>query len=383
MSPADQGAPLRVGAVGLDERQCNAVRLVFDGACRKRYALTEPAAAEAWIVDLDHSGAVEALSAQWAEQGQRPAIFLTLSAAPEDVRVGDVTVQGVFLRKPFRVDEFVALLPQLATAARRPQPTLVEQPTPNHRIDSARVGRTIESSRAARLLVDEVARGFVGSAEDIDLANPLDFWQICYAPERYLQGLVAKAWQQACDSGKPVAVTGPWPTVVLLPEQNRVRLGAPARQFRPAAITPDLGGEIHEVASPPEVAAGEESLPYPAFLWKLALWAARGRIPEGTPVDVPVYLRRWPNFTRLDVPPSALSIAALWSREPHTLQRTIEVLHVPQRFVFGFYSATKAIALSGISQRTVDNMIKPSPLPAANARTGFLSRVLEKLRIGK
>lgn len=370
--------PLRICAIGLDERQRNALKMVFDGVCRKAYCFAENVPPQAWIVDLDRLGTVDGLVAQWRTHGARPILFLSLNT-PDRIEVDGEVVQGIHLRKPFSIDSFISQLPALAQAARQAVPDAV--PARESRVEASRVAVAGESSRAARLLNDEVAYGLVGNAADIDLSDLTQREQVYYAPERYLQGRLAHAWQRAKEAARPLAVEGPWPTFVVFPAENLVQLAVPVRQYRPAAIVSDLQGECRETLLDARQTPFGECIPYQVFLWKLTMWAARGRLPNGTPLDVPVFLRWWPNLTRLDVSPSALAIAALWSREPHTLARTVQVLGVPQRCVFAFYSATKAVELCGLSSRAVDHMVVPQALPTKSKPQSFLGRVLDKLRL--
>lgn len=369
--------PLRIGAIGLDERQRNALKMVFEGVCRKAYCFAENGPPQAWIVDLDHLGAVEGLQAGWRTHGAHPVLFLSVNT-PDQVLVDGEVVKAAHLRKPFTIDCFVSLLPALAKAAREAAPVVA--PAHESRVEAGRVAVACESSRAARLLNDEVAYGLVGNAPDVDLGDPAQCEPIYYAPDRYLQGRLARAWQRAKEAAQPLAVDGPWPSFVLFPAENLVQLAEPVRHYRPTAIVPDLQGESRETLLDIRQKPSGECLPYEVFLWKLTMWAARGRLPYGTPLDVPVFLRWWPNLTRLDVSPSALAIAALWSREPHPLARTTQVLGVPQRLVFAFYSATRAIDLCGLSGRAVDSMLEPQALPPKSKPQSFLGRVLDKLR---
>lgn len=368
--------PLRVGAIGLDDRQRNALSMVFEGLCRKAYCLVETGVAEAWIVDLDHQGALDSLVTHWRVHGERPVLFLSLKA-PDRIAIDGAAVPGVHLRKPFRIDAFVALLPAMVAAARRSLPIAVPIEV------SAAAGRIALAhgcSRAARLLNDEATHQLVGTASDVDLNDAGQREQIYYAPERYLQGRVMSAWQRATAASQPLAMEGPWPKLVLFPAEKKVQIAAPARDYRAFAMVPNLRGEHRETLLHAERTSSGVCLPYSVFLWKLTLWAARGRLPAGTPLDMPVFLRWWPNFTRLDVSPSALAIAALWSRAPHSLAMTVQVLGVPQRWIFAFYSATHAIDLSGVSRSGVGRMVVPQASPTPGKPQSLLGRVLDKLR---
>ena len=69
------------------------------------------------------------------------------------------------------------------------------------------------------------------------------------------------------------------------------------------------------------------------LIWKVSLWTARGRIPKGTPLDEPVYLRHWPDLNSLLVTPDAMRIAALWLSHPISLQSLAAHLGVSYNFV--------------------------------------------------
>jgi hypothetical protein len=97
-----------------------------------------------------------------------------------------------------------------------------------------------------------------------------------------------------------------------------------------------------------------------AFLWKLALFTYRGYLPEGINVNKPVYLKYWPNLTRLEPTPNAMRIASLLSRQPVALAFIVRILNIPQKHVFNFFSAANAIGFAGPAVREVDNMLLPS-----------------------
>ena len=131
------------------------------------------------------------------------------------------------------------------------------------------------------------------------------------------------------------------------------------------------------------------------FLWNVAAWAARGRLPEGTDPYKPVRLRAWPNFTQVFMSPHALRISALWVR---TWASPVEIafrLGIPQRYVFSVYSSARFAGLidsaAPVTAETKPTT-NPSPDtsgtaadPAAEAaaqrqqRPSILSRILRKL----
>jgi hypothetical protein len=97
-----------------------------------------------------------------------------------------------------------------------------------------------------------------------------------------------------------------------------------------------------------------------AFLWKLALYTYGGYLPEGIDINKPVYLKYWPNLTRLEPTPNAMRIASLLCRQPVALAFIVRILNIPQKHVFNFYAAANAIGFAGPAVREVDNMLLPS-----------------------
>lgn len=85
--------------------------------------------------------------------------------------------------------------------------------------------------------------------------------------------------------------------------------------------------------------------PLDRVLWRAGMETAGGRLPLGVDVRSTVYLKHWPNLTRLQRTPHALRIAALWAVRGASLLETTELLHIPQRHVFAFYNAALAMDL--------------------------------------
>ncbi len=116
-----------------------------------------------------------------------------------------------------------------------------------------------------------------------------------------------------------------------------------------------------------------------AFQWKLALWTYRGRLPAGTDISARVYIKHWPNFTRLLECPDAMRMAALWSEQPMTLPHTAQALKIPQRHVFAFYSAMHAIGLAGQARRETDQLFEEPSMSTPPPGRGFFRRMLNHL----
>ena len=222
---------------------------------------------------------------------------------------------------------------------------------------------------------------FVGTAPDIDPDDPQQRRKIYYNSDHYLQGHLQQALNLAVRHNRNVTIEGPWPALDLFVAERRLRVAAEDRHLRPYCTLPDTTLELRLQFFDGERGRVEAGWDYPlaASFWKLALWASRGRLPEDTSLTQPIYLRRWPNFTRLTVTPYALAIAALWAEQPRSLLDTAQRLGIPQRYVFAFYSAARSLQLVGETRRAVDTLIAP-PAIAASKHRGLLGRLLDRLR---
>ena len=116
-----------------------------------------------------------------------------------------------------------------------------------------------------------------------------------------------------------------------------------------------------------------------AFLWKLACWTSRGRYPNLINYEFPVFLKNWPNFTRVLITPHALRIAALLIRGPRTMVNTAQVLNIRPEYVFIFVSAAHAVGLLGQAKRTADSLLQAQNIMPSKSQ-GLLGRIMSKLR---
>ena len=114
------------------------------------------------------------------------------------------------------------------------------------------------------------------------------------------------------------------------------------------------------------------------YIWLITLWCSRGRLPKETDLTRPVYLKQWPNLTRLEQIPHATRIAALIHDQPRTLFDIAKQLGIKQRYVFAFFSACKSIDLLDVSMRDVDSLFA-SEKPKTNKNKSILSKLLGKL----
>jgi hypothetical protein len=205
-----------------------------------------------------------------------------------------------------------------------------------------------------------------------------------YDPARYLQGLVARAWQEARTRRQVVHLEGPWPTITLLPTAGVAVVAGGTATLRPYSPQHDLPSHARITFTPAPLYGPNHhhAADLEVLIWDLALGASAGRIPEGVAPEEPCALRDWPILTRFTPTPAATDIIALWTRKPVTLTGTSSLLNIPLREVCTFYSAAHAVGL-----------VVPAPGPASEAsparpvvagqRRGFLRRASGKVHVAR
>ncbi len=375
--------PVPIGAIGMDQRQRDTLRLLFSSRCNNRYHLVEESSADIFMLDLDSYGGEKL----WREFRQRhpepPLILISL----KDLSVKDP--RAVFVRKPIPVQ---SLIDAIERQHRQLDSDTESEPAPEPPASTLKPAaevppaekapRTRQAARKAASLMDaSLEQAFVGTAPDIDPDDPKQLAKIYYDPSHYLQEHLQQALNLAVKHNRNLTIRGPWPTLELLIDEHRIRFAGEERRLRSHCTLPDATLELSLDQFDGAGELDESALSYslPTLFWKVALWASRGRLPEGTSLTQPIYLRRWPNFTRLVVTPYALAIAALWAEQPRSLLDTARHLQIPQRYVFAFYSAAKSLQLVGETRRAADTLIQPPEITASRQR-GLLGRLLDRLR---
>jgi len=384
-APADP-EPLLLAVLGMDERQLTVLTMVITRHCRDEVQVVPEARAQACLLDMDSLRAGERL----LELRRRtpPLPLLLVSVQPlADEALGD----DLFVKKPIATEKLlegltaltsrcltsreppaIAAVPvevDVAAAAPAEEPT---QPSPVATMASA----TNDSSNEQYLL---------GTATDIDASDPGQLFRIHYDPARYLQGLVADVSQEAAARGQAALIRGPWPSITLMPTLGLAQIAGSDEHLRVYGIQPDMASRAKVSYLPLPVGAQRQPgvLPLESLVWKLSLWASRGRLPARTPLDTRVRLRAQPDFSRLAMTPGAARIAVFWSNRSGTLAETPSILQLPQRQVFGFYSAAKAVGLitEQANAATATNDVKgPDTEPAKYVPGSFARRFLARLR---
>ncbi len=434
--------PLRLAVVGLDERARNLFRMFFRGPCQNRATIVDhEKEADAFLIDLDTQQGSRLLATQREEHPER--VFILLS-----VKERSTEAETIFVKKPAQAQVMIAAIekahslvrsrkpkeesPRSAAAFPKAPPPAMYPARP-HQPDrnlhaSPKVAAPQPSAspadeaenrpgamkiiarpdkeqtavhKVAMMLDEQRFKSYLGHRDDIDPANPAQLATVFYDPKDFLQGHIQSAIKMACTRKEPMRLETPWKSITLLPEQNLAYLAADEAQIRAACGIPfrNIVGLDVDASSvkqlvnirPVEQEVLEEMRDSPhlvrldAFLWKIALYTSKGRLPKGLDINQAFFLKRWPGMTRLLLPPHAMRIAALLTQKPCLLFGASEKMGIRQQYVFAFVSAAHALGLIG--QQTVAEEAKmPAEVdkPVATEQTerkSLFKKILSRLKL--
>ena len=387
-------APLRLGVLGMEERTINLFRMFLRGPCQNAAEIVAGNEVEAYLVDLDSPQGKSLFAKQRETNPDLPCILLSLKPQTVDENT-------LFVQKPAQTHGMLAAIKQTrARVSARQTYRASDQPTssPVSMKVVATAKKTDASTHKVAMLLDEKGfKTYLGHRDDIDPGDPAQLVTVFYDPREFFLGFVQSAYKLALSTEHALRIETPWKAITILPQQQKIWIDADEAQLRAACAIP-----FRKIANP-DIGAGkstatvkeldedqverisnhENTISLEAFLWKVALWSSKGRVPRGVDLNHQALLKRWPNFTRLLVMPHAMRIAALLHRQPCNLFEAARILGIRQQYVFAFFSAAYAQGLIEMMPpvfnppSTVD---APPSSPEKAERTSLLKKILHRLK---
>lgn len=393
-----QAQPLHLRVMGFDDRAVNMFRLFLKGPCHNKAVIVEAdQGADAFLIDVDSQQGVASLTEQRKNHPDSAFIVLSMKryAAAEGL---------IFVQKPARTREMLEAIEQVhqLVAARRQVEQSASPTDPDRAMKVIRVADRSGQAATHRvaMMMDEQSFGsYLGHMDDVD---PKARWQwrgLFIDPNHYLQTHIEHAVRQALEHGRPTRVETRWKPVYVFPEQRLIAVNAEEAQIRSAcgipferiaiadASDPESGAELKvtelEESQALEILKEGKAVPIEAFLWKMALWTSKGRLPAGTDPHQPVFLRRWPNFTRILLTPHAMRIAAMLWQRPASLFDVAAALEIRQQFVFAFFYAAQALHLTDTGEAAPVEAAAAPAVPAEEKaeRASLFGKLLKRLRL--
>lgn len=330
------GGSVRVAAFAMDERMRQTLKAFFSGQCRGAFTLVEPAEADIALVDVDCNEGRQELERLTARPERELLVVTVSEREPEETHDG-------FLKKPLRAAPALALLVRIEERLRA------------RALDATEAGTVSAASRLVR-----------------------------YSPADHLQGAIEEAARACQEDGRPLRLACDQFSPIFLPASRLViqRCSDSQLQLHLRSRTDGRTIEAAHVDDREEWLVSTEqgsSVPMEAFLWKVALWTGRGRLPETADPEAPLVLTGWPNFTRLVVPEQAMPIIAFWAQQTASVLETAELLRLPLPTVVNVHNAATALGLLRQGKRRADRLVAPAAPKVDRARGGLLARMLNKL----
>ncbi|MGR9073415.1 MAG: hypothetical protein ACU833_10165, partial [Gammaproteobacteria bacterium] len=251
--------------------------------------------------------------------------------------------------------------------------------------------RKTSKHKAAMALDEGNFIAYIGSLGGINFNDLNQLTNASYNPKDYYQGYVQAAYNLSRSKGRIIRLHSGWKPVTIFPHSHEIWVDATDNQLRSFAAVSvrtiagaDGQGLSVKSVNPTDINSQdpEKFQSMEAFLWKLAIWTSKGRFPLGIDIHHPIYLRQWPNFTRLVITPHAMRIAALLMTGPRTLVDVARTLNIQPQYVFVFFSAAYALGLARQSERKADEVVAPQPIQS-NEKKGLLISIMNKLRGAK
>jgi hypothetical protein len=386
---------LRINLLGASQRMRDTLSMVFADSAKDLCVLSDEETADAVMIDLDSISAISLLAEYKSRHPARPVI--TLSIKRERVTHADEV-----LTKPIKIADLCATIKRVTnTLAMKSDadaiPVIAASISP---VDSTLI-ETEPGTQTVPMLIQHLEqpaaepikaqapplkdyKDVCGVAEDIDIDNPEQVTRLLMPLNGSLLGIVMYAITESEHQQVPIAVSLKQKHLfVLFPKQQYASFTVKNDLLQRLCLKTFPAGSFGFKAIPGLLPCMDDPLAMSKeqMLWKMTAWTYRGKLPQDTQLHERVYLRHWPNLTRLLELPDAMRISALLVEQSMSLTRAAEALGIPQRHVFAFYGAAYSIGLAGCAKRTSDYLLDPPPPPAPeNANRKLLGRMVQHLR---
>lgn len=405
-----KSSPLTVALQGMDARSSKMMAMYLQGPCKGEAVVISDGYADALILDADSMSGQAFLKTFLAEGIEKPLILISL----HETHIENV----ICIKKPVKTDDMLMALSQIKSRLsqrKQHEDRVSKAAIEEYRVESEedfvttkpnaveaveekpvlksyviRTDEQLKTSKhqAAMQLNEKAFVAFIGNVPGLDVNDPRQFSKANYNAKHYFQGYVESAFNVSRTKGQARQLNSGWNPLLIFPEANEIWIDVDENQLRAFAgllINSTLGASMSVTPLSQELVDQERILEkyqsMDAFLWKIACWASKGRYPHQLDIRQPIFLKHWPNFTRLLVTPHALRISALMIKGPRTLPNIAEVLNIKPQYVFIFASSAYALGLIGHAKRDADVLFQP-PEIKPNKNQSILGRIISTL-LGK
>jgi len=126
------------------------------------------------------------------------------------------------------------------------------------------------------------------------------------------------------------------------------------------------------------LAKGQMIIPLNHVLWTAALHGSYGQLLPEHAAEVPVQLKAWPNFSRLEYEPVHMKLAALMTAQALTLKQIEQKTQLPWETIVSFYNAAYSTDLIIVNP---DNLPIATTRKSSPAKLGLFAKIANRLKI--
>jgi hypothetical protein len=389
---------LLVALYGMDGRSYKTMEMYLRGPCKGSARVVLENEAEIDIIDADHPTAASILENRRLQTPDRPIILLSLQILKID--------NTLFVKKPVESANLLDALKQAKQSIDKKKVEsakhidLLDDPTDFHletkvppplakkilttNLDHNEL-KSMVKNQASVYLNEGGFASFFGVVPNIDFDDPEQLPLASYSIKNSYLYYVKSAFKVAKVKGGASQLNCGWKPLLIFPHSNMIWQDADDKQlmaFSGIAISKESGFSIDMI--PVNLTSWtlnkdlDKCQSMEAFAWKLAIWTSKGRFPDAIDIHKQIYLKQWPNFTRLVVTPHALRIAALLMQGPRSMLNIANALNINPKYVFVFVSACYALDLIDHAQRISDELVVPEKIKP-NKKQSLFSKILNKL----
>ncbi len=363
--------PLKVATICLNSRSLKAFELFFKSYCNGKFSFVESQKeSQLCIVDFDHPNSMKQFFDFRDENNSAPVIGLSILNTDHSYE------NTTMLRKPIKHDDLKKLLSSFGyeslNAIKEKTPDASTAIPKNLNVENGLTELKSATEKITAFIQREDEEHFVGSSRDININKPNEVLQIMYQPDQMFLGALTAVYEISKNRGAVTKLNYLDYDVIIDPKSEKVFTAFSDSLLRPLCLMnstdkpnfTELGDAFYDSETCDHELPNKKlhSHDTDAFIWKVALWTSRGRLPADTNLQLPVYLSEWPNFSHVEAFPHAMQITALLIKQPMTLHGIASTLGIPQRYAFAFYSATKALSIAGVTRRQADSIFKPKEI---------------------
>lgn len=231
---------------------------------------------------------------------------------------------------------------------------------------------------------DSASEALFGSRADVPAKELAESAALRFDPEKYLVGVLREAFMVATKWEVPTQFDCGAGFIVVDAERNELHSSLDDAELQALASTPLGKRSKVQTLSNLDYVRFKQALQDSGkarctrlddAIWRAAMWGSAGRLPAGTNPSRTVFLRQWPNLTRITPVPQGPRLAALWALRGGTVLDSCKQFNLPQRHVIGFYNGVWALNLL-----TEDGSFARRTQRKGARNRGLLTRLLGWLR---